>query len=492
MPPQELDALHWSIKIFTEPQIHFDRDMLVKYNAEVKQQKADAMEAIEATVMEYMLDKQIKVKKGGDPMKTVVRSAPHFSNVLRMLGVEPPTKISPKTGKESYAFAKTDEGLKELLEHPDPRVQALVSTKLEISSNIEETRSQNYLEVAERGTWPVHLNMSGAHTHRFSGGKGAGGNPQNLKRGGTLRDAILPPPGKIFLVSDLSQIEARLTLWIGMQMEQANMEAESLEIMRNGGDIYGFFGSHIYGMEITKKTHPFERQVAKSAVLGLGFGMGAERFINYSRQYDILNMSKDEADRIKNIYRSMYTGVAQSWKVLNKVLLPALLDNLPLNFPTDAAPLCYTGRDPVMNGPAVFLPGGLTLKYPEIERGEHGDWSYLSGAKRTKTFGGSMLENICQAVAGVMLRTHIVELGKYDEDFIHCVTNTHDELLMLINDTDELQDYRRRKEAGEKLKPPVTPESEIVERIMTTVPAYLPGLPIGVEYEYGYRYGDAK
>lgn len=66
-----------------------------------------------------------------------------FAEYLKRLGVEPPTKISAKTGKESWAFAKTDKGMTDLLEHPDERVQAAVAARLGVKSTIEEARTEN-------------------------------------------------------------------------------------------------------------------------------------------------------------------------------------------------------------------------------------------------------------------------------------------------------------------------------------------------------------
>jgi hypothetical protein len=263
--------------------------------------------------------------------------------------------------------------------------------------------------------------------------------------------------------------------------------------MRTGGDIYSYFGEYIYGFVISKKTHPLERQIAKSGVLGLCFGMAEDRFIDYCKQNGISNMDRDEAIRIKNIYRSMFTGVVECWKYMQKVVLPALMDKQRVSFPSKEHELCYTALGPLLKEPVFVLPGGLQLRYPGIERDEHGTWSYMSGATRTKTFGGSMLENVAQAVAGRILREAIYKIRKAAHvDDIRIVTNTHDELLCVINDTDELREYRRAVDAGEKVKPPRTPESDLVERIMTETPAYLPGIPLAIEYDYGYRYGDAK
>jgi hypothetical protein len=43
--------------------------------------------------------------------KEDLMSNDRLAGVLTHMGVEPPTKISPTTGKQTYAFAKTDEEL---------------------------------------------------------------------------------------------------------------------------------------------------------------------------------------------------------------------------------------------------------------------------------------------------------------------------------------------------------------------------------------------
>ena len=67
------------------------------------------------------------------------------------MGVEPPTKLSPATGKETWAFAKSDEGFKALADYPDERVQALVAARLGTKSTLEETRTERFIGIAKRG-----------------------------------------------------------------------------------------------------------------------------------------------------------------------------------------------------------------------------------------------------------------------------------------------------------------------------------------------------
>jgi DNA polymerase I-like protein with 3'-5' exonuclease and polymerase domains len=115
----------------------------------------------------------------------------------------------------AYAFGKTDYEFKALLEHEDPRVQAVVSARLGIKSTLEETRTISFLGIADRGALPIMLNYYGAHTGRASGGDKM--NLQNLPRGGTLRKSIKAPEGHVVIAVDSAQIEARVVAWLAGQ-----------------------------------------------------------------------------------------------------------------------------------------------------------------------------------------------------------------------------------------------------------------------------------
>ena len=71
-------------------------------------------------------------------------------------------KISPTTGKQTYALAKADEGFKALQEHEDDRVQTLVNARLGNKSTLEETRTEVY-KYGKRGLLPVPVRYY-AHT----------------------------------------------------------------------------------------------------------------------------------------------------------------------------------------------------------------------------------------------------------------------------------------------------------------------------------------
>lgn len=150
----ELELISLTIKMGVEPLLEVDLPSLESHLYQVKLAK------------EELLNKTIVDK-------TEIMSNPKFAKLLIDCGVEPPMKVSPTTGKLTYAFAKTDEGLKDLLEHPNLLVQTLVAVRLGVKSTIEETRTERFIGIAKRiGVLPIPLNYYGTATGRWAAGGG--------------------------------------------------------------------------------------------------------------------------------------------------------------------------------------------------------------------------------------------------------------------------------------------------------------------------------
>ena len=143
----ELVIIDMMLRMFTEPKIVLDKPRLEAHLADVRAKKQELLSKIPFT-------------------KDQLMSNNLFAEVLKSLGVVPPTKVSPTTGKETFAFAKTDDGFKELLEHPNEDVQAVAAARLGTKSTIEETRTENMIGIANRGPLPVLLNYWGGSTGR--------------------------------------------------------------------------------------------------------------------------------------------------------------------------------------------------------------------------------------------------------------------------------------------------------------------------------------
>ena len=135
-PQIELRLIDLTIKMYSEPVLVLDKVALTEHLTAVQKKKEDLLAKVTVD-------------------KATLMSNPQFADVLTSLGVTPPTKISPTTGRETLALAKNDEEFKALAEHPNPDVQALVAARLGTKSTLEETRTERFINIAERGKMPM-------------------------------------------------------------------------------------------------------------------------------------------------------------------------------------------------------------------------------------------------------------------------------------------------------------------------------------------------
>ena len=325
-PQEELKLIDLTIKMYSEPMLQLDKRVLSSHLRKVKTKKNELLGTFD---------------------KDQLMSNPQFADILVTYGVSPPTKISPTTGKETYAFSKTDEGFKALLEHPDELIQSLAAARIGIKSTIEETRTERFLSIADRGALPVPLRYYAAHTGRWGGDDKL--NLQNLPRTSDLKRAIIPPNGYVMLDSDSSQIEARTVAWLAGQDDLvAAFEA--------GEDVYKIMASAIYGKPVAEVTKD-ERFVGKTTILGAGYGMGPVRFRDQLKTFGV-TISEDESRHIIRTYRETYPKIPEFWKTAGKAL-EAIMDDQQFAFGRESL-LVVDGRD------GIRLPNGLYIKYPNL------------------------------------------------------------------------------------------------------------------------------
>lgn len=240
-PTSEMRLIDLTMRMFTDPVLELDEDMLQKAVIEDEKKLAAVLE------------------RAGVP-ESALASNPQFAEILRGLGVVPPLKKSKTTGKDTFAFAKNDAMFQAMLNGDNEEVALLCEARLRVKSTLERTRAKRFIDISRRGCLPIPLYYYGAHSGRWSAtGKI---NMQNMKRGSFLRMSICAPEGQVVVVGDLSQIEPRVLAWLSDYHEM-------LDTFRSGADPYATFGAQMFGIPgMTKESHPLLRQSAKSALLG--------------------------------------------------------------------------------------------------------------------------------------------------------------------------------------------------------------------------------
>ena len=429
---EEYEAISTTIKMFSEPVLQLDTDLLKNHLAEIIKTKKELME---------------KAKSNAE----ILQSNPKFAEALKELGVLPPMKTSARTGKETFAFAKSDKGLNDLMEHDNPKVQALVAARLGVKSTLEETRTQRLIDIAERiGALPVPLKYHAAHTGRWGGSDKV--NLQNLPSRGNnvIKRAIIAPKGHTLIDADSSQIEARVLAWLSGQ-------DDLVQAFANKEDVYKIMAGSIYDKapeDVTKE----ERFVGKTTILGCGYGMGAERFRNQLRNFGV-DIELELAQKIIDTYRNKYDKIKQLWKD-GQHCLQTIIWKKESTFGVRS--------DAVFLGESGFvLPNNVLLEYPNLKQ-EQGDFTYRARRMEVRIYGGKVVENICQAVARCIIAC---QMGWISEHYKVALT-VHDSLVCVVKD-EEVEEARR-----------------FIEECMREAPEWAKGLPLDCESGIGKSYGE--
>ena len=444
---KELRLIDLTLRMFTKPALQLNLPLLEQHLIDVVDKKEALIAAANAD-------------------KDSLMSNSKFADMLIDLGVEPPTKISPTTGKMAYALAKNDDGFKALADHWDERVQALVAARLGSKSTLEETRTQRFINIAKRGSLPVPLRYYAAHTGRWGGDDKL--NLQNLPRGKKgapppkLKCAIVPPEGYVLIDSDSSQIEARVLAWLAGQNDL-------VDAFERGKDVYRIMAAKIYRRQYIENVTEEERFVGKTTILGCGYGMGHVKFRLQLRAFGV-DLSEEWCKKVLRTYRDEYSHIPALWEEAH-VCLDALSD--------EKLKTSVFGKQPqavnVLPGIGFDMPSGLPLKYMDLRPDaidERGRKQYIYSTRRgnVRIYGGKVVENICQALARCVIGEQMLKVAERYQ----IVLTVHDAVACIAREEEKEEAAR------------------YVQECMRWRPKWAQTLPLDCEVKYGDSYGTTK
>ena len=240
---------------------------------------------------------------------------------------------------------------------------------------------------------------------------------------GTIRAAFVPTPGNKFSVADLAQIESRVLAALAGCQTMIDAYKSGLDLYK---DIMAFLLEKPYS-EITSA----ERANGKVIILGCGFGMGWEKFIEYAATFGV-TLDEATAKKYVTAFREKYSEIPSFWKELNTAVVTAVKANICIY----VRGLVVDGRNPSML--KIKLPCGRCLHYLDpILTTETTDWgktyegvSYhawdAKGCQLKRLYGGLLCENVVQAVARDVLLNGMLEAEKVG--FVIVMT-IHDEVV---------------------------------------------------------------
>lgn len=338
-----------------------------------------------------------------------------------------------------------------------------------------------------------------------------------------LRGFLCAPKGRTLAVVDKAAIEARVTAWLAGQ-------DDILQVFRTHGKIYEAAAGKTYRVpwETISKKDP-RRQVGKAEILAFGFGGGVsavqkickgnnirlepacdelwkladdERRDRVLKRYAsertkalddvikghdpavILQISKKEwiaSELLKLSYREENPYIVRYWADIEKAAVSAVAHpGKVFRVGSEELPSVRF----VMKGSFLLceLPSGRRLVYPYPElRDQKTPWgetkpqlTYKTEGEnrhwlRTPTYGGSLTENVVQAVARDLLAEAMIRV---DDAGYEIVIHVHDEIGAEIEDNFETNHIHLAN----------------LEKIICMAPAWASGLPLATEGWSGRRY----
>jgi DNA polymerase len=424
----EIALIDMTIKMHTTPTLELNREILEEHLATVRANKEALLE--QAGVL-----------------RADLMSNDKLAEVLRSVGVEPPTKISARTGKEAYAFAKSDEAFKALLEHESPDVQAIVAARLGVKTTLEETRTERFIRIHESagGVLPVPLKYYGAITGRWAGMDSI--NLQNLTRGSKLKKAIVAPMGYSIVGADLSNIELRVGLYFSGQLDKLNLLGEGI-------DLYKDFAASAFNVSYDEVTDE-QRFVGKTSQLSLIYGTGHKKLRAQIKMLSGKDVGEEFAQRVVDVYRSEYSQVKASWYDAGRAL-DAIVNNEETEIGIGQLKQAVHGRK------GILLPSGLHIIYNELEE----FWDEGRKNYRYKTRKGPVhihpakcYQNNIQALARCVIGEMMVKINRRHP----VVLTIHDSVYCVVPE----------QQANEALL--------FILNTMRTEPKWAPGIPLDAE-----------
>ncbi|WP_426271540.1 DNA polymerase [Dyella kyungheensis] len=282
-----------------------------------------------------------------------------------------------------------------------------------------------------------------------------------------MRGMIVAGPGKELVCCDYSNIEGRVLAWLAG--EEWKLQAFRDYDAGTGADLYllAYAKGFRCSLEAAK---PF-RQVGKVMELALGYGGGVGAFQKMARGYGVV-VSDERADELKVAWRGAHPQVVKFWRDLEAAAIRAVQEGgvqkvrdiafkvagsfLWCQLPSKRV-LCYpypqirnkeTPRGAVVPALTYMAVNGVTRKW-----------------ERCDTYGGSLAENVTQAVARDIL---VAGMRAVETLGAPVVMHVHDEIVCECNLHEISVDE--------------------IATVMSNVPHWATGLPVAATGWQGQRY----
>lgn len=309
-------------------------------------------------------------------------------------------------------------------------------------ANLLKTKFQAMRDRIRNGRIDFSQKYCGAHTRRASGDQkfNVHGFQRDPFEGVDMRRAVHALHGGQIIIADLAQIEPRTLAWMVEDKKKIAMINQGISVYQiHAAQTMGWTGG------VLKKEDAHKYALSKMRVLGLSYGCGGERFVDYCwTQYGHLISLRDAKIQV-NDFRRKERLIVNFWNRLQNRLEESIGDDLEIE-----------------------LPSWNSMKYRDVRRVKGQISATLSTGRINRLWGSLLAENIIQATARDCFFEKLVEIEKAGIPTLFAV---HDECI-----TDEIASDQ------------IVEASEMVGEIMAQECSWMPGVALDSELHAGPFY----
>lgn len=302
-----------------------------------------------------------------------------------------------------------------------------------------------------------------------------------------MRGFFLAKPGHVFTVGDFSAVEGRGTAWVSGEEWKLQLFRDC-DANPDGPDVYMHTAGGILHIKPDDVNKSQRQAYGKVPELALGYQGGVGAFQTMAKTYGV-KVSDAEADSIKVEWRQLHPATVRTWYALQRAAIAAVEN------PGDVFRAGHPDRGVAFRKVGSFLwcllPSGrcLCYPYPKVLEGKFGpQLTYMTvpsaedrkkgkviedpanGPKwaRVGTYGGSLMENVVQAICRDLLVDCMLRL---EAEGYHVVLHVHDEIVIEVPEACAAAAKRD------------------MHRIMNTPPSWARDFPMNTKPETMRRYG---
>lgn len=236
-----------------------------------------------------------------------------------------------------------------------------------------------------------------------------------------IRPALVPAPGHLFAVSDFAAIEGRVLAWLAG-------EEWVLDVFKTHGKLYEATASGMFGVPLEQITKDSDyRKKGKVAALALGYQGASGALIAMGALKE--GLTEAELPAIVQAWRAANPKIVKFWRKCENAAIHAIRNKTTVSL---RMPYCTIVFKYGQGRLTITLPSGRDLCYHGafLEDGKIKFYGLDQTTKQWRvmdTYGGSIVENITQAVARdclcvAMYRIHFKGVAKI-------VMHIHDEIV---------------------------------------------------------------